>query len=262
VTSQARTAPGATTPDDGQRAWRAVLDAATLPYREAGRYAWRFARGKLGGDPVFRHVLQQGLIAPHAHVLDIGCGQGLLASLLRAAGQAARHGRWPADWAPAPLGARVTGIELMPHDVERARTALGSSARFICGDMRALDFPPADTIVLFDALHYIPPDDQEGVLARVRQALSGGGSLLLRVNDAGARRRFALGLWIDRVTMLLRGGGFAPLAGRSVEAWSATLTRLGFDVHAYPMSGRPPFANQLLVARVQPVPALAPETGR
>jgi SAM-dependent methyltransferase len=260
VSAQARAVSRASTPAESHRAWRALLEAATRPYREAGGYAWRFARGKLGGDPVFRHVLEQGLIAPYARVLDIGCGQGLLASLLRAAGDAARHGRWPADWAPAPLDARVTGIELMPHDVERAQTALGGAATFVCGDMRTLNFPAADTVVLFDALHYIPPHDQDAVLDRARHALRKGGSLLLRVNDAGARRRFALGLWIDRVTMLLRGGGFAPLAGRSVEAWSATLDRLGFDVRAYPMSGRPPFANQLLVARLAPGAARAPET--
>ena len=63
--------------------WPALLDAASAPYRRAGPFAWRFARGKLGMDPVFRYLLCEGLIPPHAHVLDIGCGQGLLASLLR-----------------------------------------------------------------------------------------------------------------------------------------------------------------------------------
>ena len=32
-------------------AWRALLDDATAPYRQAGGYAWHFARGKLGRDP-------------------------------------------------------------------------------------------------------------------------------------------------------------------------------------------------------------------
>ena len=72
--------------------WPALLNAASAPYREAGRFSWRFARGKLGLDPVFRHLLREGLIKPNARVLDIGCGQGLLASLLRIAdGLDARH---------------------------------------------------------------------------------------------------------------------------------------------------------------------------
>ena len=38
-------------------AWRRLLDRASAPYRGAGRFAWHFARGKLGHDPVFRHLL-------------------------------------------------------------------------------------------------------------------------------------------------------------------------------------------------------------
>lgn len=60
----------------------ALLEQATAPYRPLGSFAWRFARGKLGGDPAFANLLQRGLIPPHARVLDIGCGQGLMAALL------------------------------------------------------------------------------------------------------------------------------------------------------------------------------------
>jgi hypothetical protein len=60
----------------------ALLEQATLPYRSLGSLVWRFARGKLGGDPVFAGLLQRGLNPPDARVLDIGCGRGLLAALL------------------------------------------------------------------------------------------------------------------------------------------------------------------------------------
>ena len=42
---------------DPQPAWRALVEAASAQYRAADKFAWHFARGKLGGDPVFRHVL-------------------------------------------------------------------------------------------------------------------------------------------------------------------------------------------------------------
>jgi hypothetical protein len=89
------------------------------------------------------------------------------------------------------------------------------------------------------------------VLARVRSAIQRGGVLLLRVGNASARRRFALGQWIDRVTMALRGGGFIPLAGRLPEQWAESLRGLGFDVELLPMNGRPPFSNFLLIGRVR-----------
>jgi len=231
--------------------WRALLDAASAPYRSAGRFAWRFARGKLGYDPVFRHLLSRGLIAPGARVLDIGCGQGLLASLLHVSEEAAAAGRWPADWAGAPSGARVTGIELMPRDVARAREALarlGDRAQFVCADMRTAAFPDSDVVVILDVLHYIPVAEQDAVLARVRAALGARGRLLLRVGDAAARRGFRASQWVDAIVTFVRGHRVTPVYGRPLAAWVAALQALGFAVQAQPMSQGTPFANVLLVA--------------
>lgn len=230
--------------------WAVLLEAATRPYRKAGRFAWGFARGKLGRDPVFRHLLQHGLIAPRSRVLDIGCGQGLLASLIEASQAVSRQGLWPHDWAAAPAAARVTGIEMVQRDVERARASLGDGAEFICGDMRHTPFPEADAVVLLDVLHYISVPEQDEVLARVRRALSPQGVLLLRVGDATHRRRFLFSQWLDALVMLVRGRRALSLFGRTLPAWIAQLESLGFEVRSQPMGAGTPFANVLLVARV------------
>jgi SAM-dependent methyltransferase len=230
--------------------WPALIDAASTPYHRAGRFAWKYARGKLGFDPVFRHLLRTGLIAPRARVLDIGCGQGLLASLLQSAEALQRSGRWPTGWAAAPVGARVTGIELMPRDVQRAQAALGNAAEFICGDMRYTPFPSVDAVVILDVLHYIAVPEQNDVLARVRAALPSGGTLLLRVGDAAARRRFVVSQWADAVITFVRGHRAAPQFGRTLPQWTAHLQALGFEVRSEPMSQGTPFANVLLVAQV------------
>ena len=242
--------------------WQALVDAASAPYRRAGRFAWHFARGKLGRDPVFKHLLETGLIAPRARVLDIGCGQGLLASLLRSGSELERSGRWPCAWAPAPIAAQVTGIELMPREIDRARAALGADAVFVCADMRTTPFPPTDTVVMLDVLHYIAPAEQDDVLARARRALVAGGTLLLRVADASATQRFRLARWVDRLVTIARGRGRVPQFGRTQAAWAAQLESLGFAVQSEPMSRGTPFANVLLVARVAPVapPSVAPST--
>ena len=231
--------------------WPTLLDAASAPYRHAGHFAWRFARGKLGIDPVFRHLLYSGLIAPNARVLDIGCGQGLLASLLRECATLERQGLWPGHWPAAPAGARVTGIELMARDVQRARAALGETVEFVCGDMRSTPFPEVDVVVILDVLHYITVPEQNEVLARVRAALPAGGRLLLRIGDAASKRGFRVSQWTDTVVTFVRGHRIVPQFGRTLAQWVAQLESLGFAVQSEPMSQGTPFANVLLVAQVK-----------
>jgi len=244
-------------------AWRALVKAASDPYQRAGRFAWHFARGKLRWDPVFSHLLARGVIAPRTRLLDIGCGQGLLASLLAAAAQAARDGRWPSDWAEAPVDVRVSGIEVRERDVVRARHALGDGIDIVCADMRTASFPAVDAVVILDVLHYVGIADQDALLARVRAVLPIGGKLVLRIGDAAVRRGFAASAWVDRFVKLARGQGFDRSAGRTLAAWQARLADLGFAVTSEPMHAGTPFANMLLVATVErpglPAPGLRAE---
>jgi SAM-dependent methyltransferase len=232
------------------QAWRGLVEAASAPYARAGRFALHFARGKLRWDPVFHHLIGRGLVAPRVRVLDIGCGQGLLASLLIAATAQARNGGWPADWAEAPTDARVTGIEVVPRDVSRAREALGKDADIVCGDMRHVAFPKADIVVLLDVLHYLSRVEQDDVLERVRMALADGGRLLLRVGDAASWPGFAASQWVDRLVALGRGRRAAPQRGRPYAEWRSRLLELGFEVSSLPMHRGTPFANILFVGNV------------
>jgi SAM-dependent methyltransferase len=235
-------------------AWRELVETASAPYRRSGRFAWHFARGKLRFDPVFGHLLAHGLIAPRTRVLDIGCGQGLLASLVRAAGHAARQGSWPSAWAEPPLDAHVSGIDLRERDVARARDALGANADVVCADMRTTPFAVVDTVVILDVLHYIRIAEQDAVLARVRAALPIGGRLVLRVGDAASRRRFAATRWVDRIVTCARGQRIERAAARPLAAWMARLDELGFVVASEPMHRGTPFANVLLVGTVAGAP--------
>jgi len=229
---------------------RRLVEATAAPYRAAGLYAWHFARGKLGGDPVFCAILRDGLIPAYADVLDLGCGQGLLAGWLSAASRAHEEGEWPAGWAAPPRLVGYRGIELMAKDVARARTGLPAQARAEQGDIRQVGFGRVNTVVILDVLHYIEPAAQRAVLARVRACLEPGGVLLLRVGDAAAGLPFKISNWVDAVVTFLRGHRLARLYCRPLTAWQQQLTALGFTVEAVPMHAGTPFANMLLVARV------------
>jgi SAM-dependent methyltransferase len=236
------------------QAWRMLHRAASAPYRRCGPFTWHFARGKLKHDPVFRALLARAAIAPGARVLDIGCGQALLASLLAACEALAAAHRWPAIWGPPPTATRYSGIELMPRDVARAEQALSdlpSRPTLLCGDMRQAAFAPCDLVVILDVLHYVDVAAQDDVLARVRLALAPGGRLLLRVGDASQRVRFGISRWVDHVVTLVRGHGEPPTYARTLDQWRVALQRLGFTVRAWPMSQGTPFANVLLVCDLQ-----------
>ena len=226
----------------------ALIDQASEPYRSAGAFAYQFARGKLRGDPVFRALLERGLLLDRREILDLGCGQGLLAAWLKAALLCYESGSWPRGWPPAPKPRSTRGIELMIRDVERARVALGPDCEISQGDIRSAEFGTTDAVVILDVLHYIGREEQLQVLKRVRAALPPSGLLLLRIGDADGGLRFRYSQWIDKLVMLCRGHATVATHCRSTDQWRELLRECGFDVQATPMSQGTRFANVLLIA--------------
>jgi SAM-dependent methyltransferase len=226
-----------------------LLDAATSPYRPAGHFAWHFARGKLGRDPVFFSLLADGAFPPQARIVDLGCGQGLLSNWLTAAARLHAEGDWPADWPPAPQLSAYRGIELMPKDVERARPALPPGAVVEQGDIRDVALGDVNVVVILDSLHYIETAAQNAVLQRVRDALAPDGTLIMRVGDAAAGLPFVLCTWVDQLVTRARGPRLPTLYCRPAAEWQRQLEQLGFKVTPQPMDAGTPFANTLLLAR-------------
>ena len=230
----------------------ALWHAASERYRRAGRFAWHFARGKLRHDPAFASVLAKGWIRPQSRVLDLGCGQGLLASLLLAVDSLAHEQHWPQDWAPPPRGCRVHGLELMPRDVARARTALAdhaARARVEQGNIAHAPFSPADAVVLLDVLHYLPHEAQTQVLQRVHDCLAPGGHLVLRIGDHAAGLRFRFSQLVDRVIFRARGHASSSLYCRTADDWAQLLRDHGFEMQPGRMVSGSLFANTLMLAR-------------
>jgi len=226
-----------------------LFERASAPYRAAGKFAFHFARGKLRGDPAFLALLQQGWLAHSRRVLDLGCGQGLLFAWLLAARDCHDAGEWPAGWPPPPRFESLVGIERMGADTRRAREAVGDAARFVEGDLREVALGTADAVVMLDVLHYLEPQAQVDLLARVRAALLPGGVFLLRVGDAAGGIGFRVSQWVDRLVLAVRGHRAPRLHWRSAREWQMVLASQGFRSEAHPLSQGTPFANVLLVAR-------------
>ncbi|MGH8635171.1 MAG: SAM-dependent methyltransferase [Burkholderiales bacterium] len=238
-----------------ERQVRTLFGAATRPYLKAGFpylgagfYYWQFARGKLGLDPVFFMLLRRGLLPGRGRLLDVGCGQAVLLSLLIAAREQYRRGDWPRDWPAPPLDLDLCGMDLRQGRVRAARRALDARAHIELRDAREGKFPRCAAIVMLDVMLYLPEEQQDRLLEKAAAALDPGGLLLLREADADAGLAFEVTRWSERIAAAARGD-FGPRRYRSASRWVAALEGLGLAVTSEPMSLGTPFANVLFVAR-------------
>lgn len=227
----------------------ALLEETSLPYLECGMLDWEFVRGKLRHDPLYFNLLRRGFLPSTGRLLDLGCGRGILFSLLIAARRQAEAGEYPAGWEPPPPGLTFHGIEGRPKVAAAAREALGDRAVIETGDLRESPLPAADAILLLDVLHYLPADDQRDLLARAVAALQPGGVLLIRDADAAGGWRFTVTRIQERFSALLRRHWRQRFHYRSAGEWETLLRNLGLEVDVRPMGMGTPYANVLLAAK-------------
>lgn len=238
-----------------EAAVRELCLAASRPYRTAGRFPYHFAQSKLRMDGVFFAILRSGLIPDGARVIDLGCGQSLLAAVLLAARNQFDTGVWPADWPIPPANLLLHGIELETEIAQWGRVALGDAVKIETRDIVGMALPACDVVVLLDVVHYLEEPVQRRLLADVAHALAGGGRLLLRVTNPSAGLAFRLTSLLDRFGNLTHFGlrrRSPQITYRSTAEWKSVLEDLGFQVGLEPVYSGPHSANVLLQARIHP----------
>jgi len=122
----------------------------------------------LGGEQAKRALLDQADLRPRHRVLDIGCGTGSLAVVIR---------RLHPD-------VDVVGLDPDPKALARARQKTeraGVTIQFDQGFSDELPYPAASFDRVFSSLmfHHLPRPDKEKTLREVRRVLKPGGSLHL-----------------------------------------------------------------------------------
>lgn len=230
-----------------------LIERTARRYLEAGMFHWEFARGKLRHDPVFLHLLRQGVLPSSGRLLDLGCGRGILPALLLTAREQAEQGEYPDGWAPPPR-LELHGIESNPKVVAAARLALGDQATIENADLASASLPPATAVLLLDVLHYLPAAGQEALLSRIANALEPGGLLLIRDADAGGGWRFLATRLQERSCALARRHWRQSFHYRTAEGWRNLLRERGFEVRVSPMAEGTPYSNVLIEARRPALP--------
>lgn len=200
-------------------------------YPRAGRTSrlYRRLRLRFGGLRRLAALLpERGLI------VDLGCGEGLLAHLLLE------------DHA----GRRVLAVD---HDEERIR-ALSHSVEGLPievrpGDMASVGIPSCAGVALVDVLHYLDTEPQEALLTRAAEALESGGVLVLRDPDRSAFLRYALARTHEAIaiaTGLTRARQGRYRMGRE---WLELVERRGLVGELLPLPWFSPYADRIVVGR-------------
>ena len=218
-------------------------------YRVAGHFAYHFADFKFKLDPLYTDILLGGALTDAQNLVDLGCGQGLLPAWLDAARDEYERGSWPATWPAPPKLRRCRGYDLRIAAIERAKAALGDHGEFRVLDIRRADLAGADAVAILDVIHYIDFDEQKRLLQKVRDALPQGGTLVMRVANAGAGFAYKLAQWIDYANDLARDGQRSMFFCRSVPDWLALLESCRFEARVQERSAGRSFSNTVLIAR-------------
>ena len=133
----------------------------TMYDRLAGEYT-RHVADELDHKPLDRELLDRFAASVHGDILDLGCGPGHVAAYL--------HAR----------GARVSGVDLSPEMIARARE-LAPGIAFREGNMLALDVPTASYagVVAFYAIVNLPDADIARGCRELARVLAPGGLALV-----------------------------------------------------------------------------------
>jgi ubiquinone/menaquinone biosynthesis C-methylase UbiE len=137
-----------------------TLNAVEMAMMQSPARAWSQRHVEMR---MFKRLMARAGVDPRGkRILDAGCGSGLGLQLIAEA------------FAPS----RLVGFDLMPEQIERARTR-GVAAEIAVGDITAIDHADAsfDAVFVFGILHHVPAWRRaQRELARV---LAPGGALLV-----------------------------------------------------------------------------------
>ena len=209
---------------------------AFLPARWYGnRWHHYYARTKLRSDPLYPGVVD-ALRGSSAPLLDLGCGIGLLAHALRAAG----------------LALPYRGIDNDAAKIAQARRGAVNAAlddvAFSVLDLAAGLPAHRGSVALLDVLQFVSLPAQEAILDAASAMLVPGARLVIRTGLDDGSRRARTTRSIDALSRTLRWMNAGPQRYPEAAALEAKFAGAGLSAEFTPLYGRTPFNNWRVVA--------------
>ncbi|MFT4198590.1 MAG: class I SAM-dependent methyltransferase [Pseudoxanthomonas sp.] len=209
---------------------------AFLPERPWGnRHDYCYARIKLRTDPLYPGVLH-ALVGTRAPVLDLGCGLGLLAHALRAAGMAQPYHGVDID---------ADKIGRAPRIAARAGIA---DVRFEVMDLGRQWPQHAGSVCILDMLQYLDAGRRSALLRHAADMLVPGAKLVIRSGLGDANRRGRTTRVADLFAHLTGWMQEVPRSYPTRAGLQADLDAAGLRAEFSPLYGNTPFNNWLVVA--------------
>lgn len=188
-----------------------------------------FAKWKFWEEP---YVELEALIPKKCNIVDIGCGEGILANFL----------------ALTSKDRKIVGFE-----IDSKRLAIADRkvphTKFKYADATTFIIPPTDVIILFHVLHHFNSyEEQEEVLRKCYNALKKGGRLFVVEVEIKASPKYWICSLFDHffVPWVFEGKLYSPAFFRRSRDWKKFLDKVGFNCKIIPADQGRPFSNVIL----------------
>lgn len=206
--------------------------------RAAANFGERWLRSyvgrKLRSDPIFPAAFEllRGSSQP---LIDLGCGVGLLAFYLR-----------ERDFLEP-----ITGLDRDSRKIARARVVAERTYRDVSFIEQDVCEPIAASgnVVLFDLLHYLPPNEQMTLLARLAARVAPTGMLIVRDCPRDGNVRFWLTYLAERFAQSTTWNMKVKLHFPTRDNICQAFDENDFSHNIASLWGRTPFNNHLFVFR-------------
>ena len=179
------------------------------------------------------HLPEQGL------VLDLGCGYGFISHLVTAS--------YP--------DRSVIGIDLSSHRIEVARRSLNhrNNVEFHAADIREVQPPQCDAVMLIDILCMLQYRDQERILALCYEKLCNHGVLIIKGTGKSPYWKYAY-TYVENMVRTKLGMYGREIPRHSFQYWDVQdflklLGRIGFHATMIPLKSYLPYPGIFYICR-------------
>lgn len=194
---------------------------------QTGGFSETFSKIRIWDAPI---EMIEKIVPKKGIILDLGCGDGLLANYL----------------AIARSKNLIIGIENNLIRITEARRGL-KNTKFLKGDILKNKFPSADVILLVHVLHHLPSyETQINLLEKCKHKLKNGGELIIVEINNRPILKFILTWLIDVIVfpIIFEKKIFNfNIFYRSEKEWQICLKNSGFNVKTITAHHNKPFSH-------------------